>query len=253
MTASKLSAVLVGAVVAAHAAPGPPVIDPALRPLTVGVMLKFEQKPPSGFVKRLGTAVREIFRPSGLDVRLEVFDNNLRPKEYNRAVVVEMRGACPMVPPDLGPSNQPDRATLGFTRIQEGEVIPFSMVDCEQLVRIVQGVRAQTPNRLFLYTAYWNAMGRVMAHELMHMLLRTADHRETDCLRSPVRAGDLQFSARLNPAEIAALRQIGDPRVSAAASRDKAEAKGNTGPSRRGRGEQFVFSTFVAGDDSGPR
>jgi len=178
-------------------------------PPSVGVLLRFERKPGSGFVKDLRREVEAIFRPAGLDMHWEVLDQRTQPKTYDRIVVVEMRGAC-----NLGLINQAggpaqERSRLGSTRVQEGEVLPFSMVDCDQIARAVWNSRGNATGRLLLPVTYRRLTGRVMAHELLHALLRTRDHRESDCARAMLITSDLPQQARLVSSEVAALRRIG--------------------------------------------
>jgi len=58
---------------------------------------------------------------------------------------------------------------------------------------------------------YWRLVGRVMAHELMHALLRRPGHDNTDCARPVIAAYDLHVEPRLHPSEIAALRNLWKP------------------------------------------
>jgi hypothetical protein len=190
---------------------------------TVGVLLKFQQKPGPGFVKQLRGAVREIFRPTGLDVRLEVLDPKTPSRQYDRAVVVDMHGRCTTWPAEDLPEPAEGTVLLGFTRVQEGEVIPFAAVDCDQIARVVAGMRHQTHNRLLLQTTHRQALARVLTHELLHVLLAEPEHHDTDCLRSPLRPFDLSIQPRLKAPEILALRQVGRPRGPVLADRPNAK------------------------------
>jgi hypothetical protein len=112
-----------------------------------------------------------IMRPSGvrLDWRMLGSDPSA---SYNDLVVVKFRGACEYEPAapiydELGP--------LALTHTTDGEVQPFGEVDCDHLVGSVR-----TAMSGFDYARadllVGRAMGRVVAHELVHMLTKSGRH-----------------------------------------------------------------------------
>ena len=182
---------------------------PNLAPLKVGVMVWFEQPPQKDFLQQLRREVEEIFRPSGLDLTWELRDGKRQPGAYDRVVLLDFRGKCGSNRLDITHAASAAQPRLGGTMVHNGEVIPFAMVDCENMAAVVRSMHTQVAGKLLLPGIYNRLAGRVAAHELMHVLLRTTDHRSTDCMRPFLRATDLQFAARLTPAEIAALRLAG--------------------------------------------
>jgi len=188
-----------------------------LRPLSVGVMLKFDHQPAPAFLKQLQKDVAAIFRPAGLDLRWEVLVPGRKPSTYDRVVVLELRGYCSALRP-LNSDPAPEGSLpLGWTLISNGEVIPFAVVSCDHMVWALAQPQLRSRNRQLLPAVYNRLASRVVAHELMHTLLRTADHHDGDCTRSPLRDVDLAGVARLTPDEVAALRQIGRPEGTALA------------------------------------
>ena len=181
-------------------------LSPELQPPTVGVMLKFDRKPAHAFLKHLQAEVGAIFQPAGLDLRWEILGDKKTPGTYNRVVVVEMHGRCEPVEAAVTPSGS-DR--LGWTNLSDGEVLPYAALDCDQIARVVASARGPLLKRQLWPTLYVRLASRVLAHELLHALLQTSDHHETDCARSTVRSADLGYRPQLDPTEIAALRQIG--------------------------------------------
>jgi hypothetical protein len=89
---------------------------------------------------------------------------------------VELTGAC-SVPADPAPDPAPDdnQPMLAVTAVEDGVVLPFSRIDCGALSRVLSRLLAhEAPaQRAFLYG---RAMGRVLAHELYHVLAQTRDH-----------------------------------------------------------------------------
>ena len=189
----------------ALAAPAQP-ISPEFLPASVGVMLRFERKPSDHFLKQMESEVDGIFQPTGLTVAWEVLDGKHRPGAYSRVVIVEMRGRCSTPEPAEA---EPGALRLGWTIVNDGEVSPFAVVDCDQVGRAINSAHSAVFRRNLIFAQYVRLAGRVLAHELMHALLKTTDHHETDIARSPLRAADLQIGARLTSQEVAALRDIG--------------------------------------------
>lgn len=89
-------------------------------------------------------------------------------------VVVELRGICQPLehPAALPPLATP--SSLASTAVSDGEVLPFSWLECETLSRMLAPVLPNDDRRTdFLYG---RAMGRLVAHELYHILTKGRDH-----------------------------------------------------------------------------
>ncbi|MBI3694800.1 MAG: hypothetical protein HY238_08175 [Acidobacteria bacterium] len=194
----------------APAAPAGP-LPLELRPPTVGVMLKFDRQPAPAFLKQLQKDVAAILRPTGLDLHWEMVGAGHHPGAYDRVVVLEMRGYCSGLRSLNGEPPPEGGLPLGWTLINNGEVIPYAIVDCDQMARALAQPQLRIQSRQLLPSLYSRLASRVVAHELMHTLLRSADHHDSDCTRSPLRAVDLTREVRLRPNEVAALREIGRP------------------------------------------
>jgi hypothetical protein len=184
---------------------------------TVGVLLRFDRPPQRGFVNELRLTVEQIFRPAGLAFRWGVAPPE---KEVcgHRTVVIDLHGFCgPALLRDAGDTEPLREFPLGWTFVVGGEVLPTSMVDCDRITRATLQIGLARSHREWRDLLYVRLAGQVMAHELMHALLRTSDHDGADLTRSPVYLGDLRPLPRLTPAQITALRQIGprEPTVSA--------------------------------------
>jgi len=176
-------------------------------------------------VKALQHQVGAIFHPSVLDLRWEMLKCNRQPGSYDRVVVIEMRGVC-----DPNQSKRPEpgpdaKVHLGWTMVNDGEVLPYAVVDCDQITRVLSGAPRRGTDfafsAMYNFRAMYNRLAsRVLAHELMHVLLRTSEHHQSDCMRSPLRPIDLETEPRLQPSEIAALRRIMRARGETLAQRD---------------------------------
>jgi len=182
--------------------------EPSLGSPQVAVLLRFEQPPGKGFFETLRREVDDIFRPAGLDLHWFRLDQQIPRRSFDRVVVVEMRGRCSVAVLDEVLQTPAGGVTLGSTAVEEGQVIPFSMLYCDLIARAVARMRGASLSRALLPSSYYRLAGRVMAHEMMHALLRSTGHQDTDCARAVVLPYELYAPARLTPAERAALRRL---------------------------------------------
>lgn len=104
--------------------------------------------------------------------------------------VVELRGTCHA--PDSGAAFNPvtDGASLASTAVQDGQVLPFSWIYCDTLSRMLAPAlySANSSQRDFLYG---RAMGRVLAHELYHILANERQHDSAGVAKSSFSARDV--------------------------------------------------------------
>ena len=187
----------------------PQAVSPEYLPPTVGVMLSFQHPPPAYYLQRIRRDVAEIFRPAKLDLHWQLMEHGVQPASFSRAVVVEVRGRCGFGRVGEATPSQGPRVRLGWTAVNDGEVIPHVTMDCDQIAATIAGARSQGFQRQILPDLYHRLSTRVLAHELLHALLRSADHNSSDCLKSPLRLVDLRMPARLSAHNLQALRDIG--------------------------------------------
>jgi hypothetical protein len=87
-------------------------------------------------------------------------------------VVVRFKGTCVLKPV---PYLYDERGPLAFTYTTDGTVQPFSEVACDQVTRVVRSAMSggdfAKANLLM-----GRALGRVLAHEVMHILTRSGSH-----------------------------------------------------------------------------
>jgi hypothetical protein len=192
-----------------------------LGPPTVGIVLRWEKKPAEAFVRLLRSEVEHIFRPAGLVLRWEVGQKK-RVGSYDRVVVVTLRGNCSEHRIyDFPEGSLVNGSPLGWTYVNDGELIPHSALDCDQIARALAEMRGRLPHQLTVRNVHVRLAARVLAHEMMHVLLRTRDHDAADFTSPTLRLEDLQKGLRLRSEQISALRRIGRgaPGVSLAETR----------------------------------
>lgn len=111
---------------------------------------------------------------------------------YSRIAVIHLLGQCRSdipVSPALR-STRLEGEALGQTHIVEGSVLPIADIRCDRIRRFIDAdlriLNTESRGELF-----GRALGRVMAHELYHILLRTREHGRDGIARPAQSAADL--------------------------------------------------------------
>ncbi|HLI82900.1 MAG TPA: hypothetical protein VKV17_03230 [Bryobacteraceae bacterium] len=177
-----------------------PASDGATRP-AVAVFMDFDSKPGDVSVAAMQHEVEVLLGPSGIDLNWRMLDGSHATKPSQGLVVVRFHGHCKV---EAWPQPGEEHAaagthTLGFTHVSGGHVSPFSEIECDQIRQALAYLAPDsTPGER--QKAFGLAMGRVVAHELYHILARTTSHAEeglakaTESLRDLVNAPAMLFS-----------------------------------------------------------
>jgi hypothetical protein len=114
------------------------------------------------------------------------------PRVFEQLAVVTLRGACrpdALVPVSIQVSKT-DQEPLGQTQIVDGKVLPFAEVRCDMVRKLISRELYAKPSRE-RDVLLGRALGRVMAHELYHILLRTTGHGSNGLARPVQSSADL--------------------------------------------------------------
>ncbi|MBS1853836.1 MAG: hypothetical protein JST11_00605 [Acidobacteria bacterium] len=139
-------------------------------------------------------------------------------------VVVELNGTCALPAGYSGPMDPPrTAASLAFTSVTDGQVLPFAKVNCAALTRSLAGPLsgAAAAQRDYFYG---RAMARVIAHEFYHILMQTTGHSRSGVSQSCFSPADL-VSERFS-FEGAVVAQMRRPQPAPAAVSDSDDASG---------------------------
>src|SRR5690349_11329660 len=168
------------------------------------VVLDFQGTRSDRTVSVMERETEGILKSSGLllDWRLAADASH---ESFDDLVVVRFKGACkvepvPYVYDELGP--------MAFTYSSDGSVQPFTQVLCDKVAASVRsamwGEDFQKADLLF-----GRALGRVLAHELVHMLTGSGAHGREGVARPALSGRELiSGSLLLSPADIARLREM---------------------------------------------
>jgi len=145
-----------------------------------------------------------ILKPAGLSLGWRLAADAAR-ESFEDLVVVEFKGACqiepvPYVYDELGP--------MAFTYSSDGNVQPFTQVWCAKVAASVRTAMGEEdfPKADVLFG---RALGRVLAHELVHVLTGSEVHGREGVQRAALSGKDLiSGSLVLSPTDLARLRRV---------------------------------------------
>lgn len=139
---------------------------------SVTLYTEFQHEPPQAVLDSIQDELRSTMAATGNQFEWHSLAGVRGNEVVTQLAVVTFRGRCdvggivarPVVP-----------GALGWTHVSNGEVLPFSEVDCDSIREFLQiGLLSIAPGEREL--AYGRAVARVLAHELYHVLARTAHH-----------------------------------------------------------------------------
>jgi hypothetical protein len=138
------------------------------------VLLEFDNSPSASSLDEMKREVVHQMKPTGyrVDVKLKA---DIKPNEdFEDLVLVRLKGSC-----DIASMAKflDERGPLAWTHTTEGEILPFSEVACDHIRRAVTGAlwggQKAKQDQLF-----GRALGRVVAHELYHIVYKTNVHNK---------------------------------------------------------------------------
>src|SRR5271169_3114378 len=147
---------------------------------SVTLVLEFDAAYSAKSVDAMKREVASIVHDSGIKVDWRLIGDVRSSDSFESLVVVRFRGVCIMQPV---PYLMDERGYYAFTHVSDGNVLPFSEVECDKISSSIgpEMSKAQWRQR---DSILGRALGRVLAHELYHMLTRTQHHADEGVTRS---------------------------------------------------------------------
>jgi hypothetical protein len=181
----------------------------------VAIYTDFRQPVPPGVADALRAEVDAIMAPAGLHFEWRSLADFHSETALVALVVAHFEGRCNtegLVMRD----NQP--GSIGSAEIRDGAIVPFIHVDCTRVRTLLQidllGRRSHERDPL-----YGRALGRVLSHELYHVLAATPLHTAQGVAKEEFSAADLlAANFQLHKKETGTLR-TGKPMQALRASR----------------------------------
>jgi hypothetical protein len=176
-----------------------------VHPNTVAIVLDFRGPHSMRSIQEMKRELDSIMKGSGLtfdfrtreDAAQETFDN---------LVVVRFDGKC-ILEPDA--SLYDERGPYAFTYSTNGALQPFSEVVCDRVTASVRSAMSGSDfgqaDRLL-----GRALGRVVAHEMVHMLARSDRHARDGVTKAALSGNQLiSGELKLPPEDMARIRALG--------------------------------------------
>jgi hypothetical protein len=173
------------------------------RAADVTVVMDFDGPRSDRAVQQMKSETEQIFK--GANVHLDWRERGeIGRKSYDNLVMVRFKGKCVLEPV---PILYDERGPFAFSYSSDGDVLPFSEVECDRVTATVQsamwGDDFARPDYVM-----GRALGRVLAHELVHILTRSAAHGNEGVTKPALSGRDLIGAPlRLSRTDVERLRQ----------------------------------------------
>src|SRR5579871_4998498 len=116
--------------------------------------------------------VAKIMSPMGMDIQWRSMDQNKGNELSIKLAVIHLTGRCDAA---YLAGEAPHPGALGWTHVSDGAIIPFSDIDCDRIRGFLRDGLLAVPKE-DREEAFGRAVGRVLAHELYHILANTPRH-----------------------------------------------------------------------------
>lgn len=173
-----------------------PVRDPSVSGPTA-IFMEFEGKASSRALDEMKREISSLLKPAKIQLAWRLLDAPRTDEFFSDLVVVKFRGRCHMegvqalfseLGPYLGPYEE--NQSLGSTRVSDGHVLPFSQIECDRIRRSIAPMAvAWNPEQRDALMG--RAIGRVLAHELFHILTKTVHHGDEGVAKTSYSRYDL--------------------------------------------------------------
>ncbi len=151
--------------------------------------MKFDAAPGALSLDAMEAEVNQLFQASGLALNWRWADENQGSEAFSGLAMVRFKGSCSaehaqiLALDDAGRLQPGEVRTLGTTKVENGRVLPFSEVHCDEVRKALSFLRPGA-GLVERQQALGRAMGRVLAHELYHVLAKATTHAERGLARA---------------------------------------------------------------------
>lgn len=139
----------------------------------IALYTHFDQEVPPVVIDAMHAEIDMIMAPMGINFEWRSLDGVRGTEISTELAVLTFKGHCDLA--GINPRRVGDIGALGFTHMSDGEILPFSQIECDRVRLFVQRelVTVRSPERDEIFG---RALGRVVAHELYHIFANTTRH-----------------------------------------------------------------------------
>ncbi len=171
-------------------------------PPVITVLLNYEQPYSHSSFEALQQQLGRVLKDVGLKLDLRDRKKAGPKEEFSEVFVFDMKGHCSMEPIPVGALSD-ERGPLAMAYSADGAILPFGQVECDHVRRSIQRIIGDRNPRMY-QSAFGSALGLVMAHEIYHMLARSAVHTNDGVTKHSLSAQEL-LDSRLSLPDAARL------------------------------------------------
>ena len=172
-------------------------------PPPIAIYMSFDGPHSEYAVAAMKREVEKLTKSSGFGLQWRSLDGPRAGETFADLMVVKFHGKCNMdgiqlLFNELGPEGE--GGALGSTKISNGQVLPFSELECDRIRRSIAPL-AVGYSKEDRESLLGRAMGRVLAHELFHVFAKTEQHGQqgvtkTSYSRKDLVAGSFEFDVQ---------------------------------------------------------
>ena len=161
--------------------------SPAFATAKVTLVLQFDARHSESSVSAMQQELQSLMRESGVELSWRRASELSASDSFPSVVVVTFHGSCEMN--TLAPPLPSQPVALGYSHVSGGDVIPFADVECDHVRSSLRSAHAEFgPGGDVLLG---RALGRVLAHELHHIIDHTRAHNQHGLTRKSLCPQDL--------------------------------------------------------------
>jgi hypothetical protein len=135
--------------------------------------------------------LQRLLNPAGFDILWKDLQTRKSGEQFDQVVVVSFDGSCSDASSSAPlKTSQEITVSLADSSVSEGRILPFVRVDCGYLAQMLSpALRAMGDKER--YAAFGRALGRVMAHEIYHIVGETTEHQVRGVAKASFSVRDL--------------------------------------------------------------
>ena len=154
----------------------------------IGIYLDFDRDPSKSSIQTMQREVAAALDATGAQFSWLTLNSGKRTETFDELAILHFLGDCRMG--KLVEIPGVELMTLGETEMVSGGVSAYSSVECDQIRTCISGLLGSACPR-DRETAFGRALGRVVAHELYHILGKTTEHTRSGISKGAQTSFDL--------------------------------------------------------------
>lgn len=156
----------------------------------VDLYLKIDRGIEPAVLSSMETELASVMIPSGAHIEFRQLNGAQAGTTSGVNIVLDLRGECGVAWHADWATASSEAGPLASSAVSDGEILPFSWIDCGVLSRLIGPAISDEPDAL-RDCSYGRALARVLAHELFHVLTQKSGHTESGLAKAKFTAADL--------------------------------------------------------------